>query len=229
VFVVGAVQLVLTAETSVAVREEGVASGLLLAVLGTTIVPYNFFLAAGLGVDSDLGSMRRGLALSFGVGALITSAIVVVGTVAGAFVGFDDLAVAISGTLGPGGGWIVGIGLFAAGISSATTAPLAAAVAGRELIGTERGGKWFKSTWLLVLLTGLAVTLIDLDLVGVIVVAQVINGLLLPFIALVIMVLANREALLGVDTNRWWQNLLGGGVLLFVFYKTGEFFYDLVV
>ena len=226
-FFIGAGQLLLGSSAVAAPRQ--VSADVLLAVLGTTIVPYNFFLAAGLGEASDLGSMRRGLGLSFGLGVLITACIVVVGTATVSFSSFGDVATTLTGAIGTSGRWVLGLGLFAAGLSSATTAPLAAAVAGRELLGIDRGGPWFRLIWLLVLVSGLMVALLDLEIVGVIVLAQVVNGLLLPFIALLVMVLANRSELLGNHTNRWWQNLLGGLVLLFIFYKAGEFFYDLLV
>ena len=206
----------------------GIDTGTLLALLGTTIVPYNFFLAAGLGSDSELADMRRGLWLSFGVGALITGCIVVVGSAAAEFTSFGDLGETLGGQLGDYGRLVLGVGLFAAGLSSATTAPLAAALAGQQLLGFGTRGRRFRVTWLAVLLCGLTVGLTDWNVVGVIVAAQVINGLLLPFIALVVFVLANRRGLLGKHTNRWWQNVVGAGVLAFVFYKTGQFFWTLL-
>ncbi|MGB3799127.1 MAG: divalent metal cation transporter, partial [Lewinella sp.] len=192
------------------------------------IVPYNFFLAAGLGSGGELIDMRRGLRLSFGVGLLVTASIVVVGVTASGFVSFEDLAVSLEAFLGEYGRLVLGAGLFAAGFSSATTAPLAAAMAGRELLSTgdktwRSGGSAFRATWLVVVVIGLLVALLQLDIVGVILAAQVINGLLLPFIAAVIFFLANRKDLLGEQTNTWWQNLIGILVLGILFYKTGEF------
>ena len=225
-FVVGAVRI---AGAEATVRgTDAIDAGMLLALLGTTIVPYNFFLAAGLGSESSLRDMRRGLGLSFGMGAVITACIVVVGSVAVTFTSFGDLGQTLGGVLGAYGQLILGIGLFAAGFSSATTAPLAAAVAGRELLGFATNDRWFRTTWLVVLLCGLIVALTNWDMVGVIVAAQVINGLLLPFIALVVFVLANRRSLLGEHTNSWWQNAVGAGVLVFIFYKAGEFFLHLL-
>ncbi|MBB4078771.1 Mn2+/Fe2+ NRAMP family transporter [Lewinella aquimaris] len=206
----------------------GVDPTVLFGLIGTTIVPYNFFLAAGLGSGSKLEDMRRGLGLSFGIGMVITAAILIVGSVAPVFVSFADLGDALENILGGYGKLALGAGLFAAGFSSAATAPLAAAVAGRELLGFDSGGWVFRGVWLSVLLTGLGVALLQLDIIGVIVIAQVINGLLLPFIALVVFVLANRRSLMGERVNRWWQNLLSGAVLLFIFYKAGEFLLGLL-
>ncbi|WP_420458700.1 NRAMP family divalent metal transporter [Neolewinella sp.] len=226
-FVVAAAHIA-SGENTVSVDGSGIDTSMLLALLGTTIVPYNFFLAAGLGTGSDLPDMRRGLGLSFGVGALITGCIVVVGSAAGSFISFGDLSATLQGVLGDYGRLVLGVGLFAAGFSSATTAPLAAALAGQQLLGFEPGGAKFRVTWIVVLLCGLTVGLTDWNMVGVIVAAQVINGLLLPFIALVVFLLANRRGLLGQHTNRWWQNAVGAGVLAFVFYKAGQFFWSLL-
>ena len=209
-----------------------VETDVILGLLGTTIVPYNFFLAAGLGAGGQLRDMRRGLLLSFGVGLVVTASIVTVGMTASGFVSFEDLAVSLEAFLGEYGRLVLGSGLFAAGFSSATTAPLAAAMAGRGLLATDdkrwrTGGSVFRATWLVVVIIGLLVALLDLDIVGVILAAQIVNGLLLPFIAAVILYLANRADLLQDNTNTWWQNLIGVSVLAVLFYKTGEFLVDL--
>ena len=200
----------------------------ILGLLGTTIVPYNFFLAAGLGTGGELRDMRRGLLLSFGVGWVVTASIVIVGVTASGFLSFEDLAVSLESFLGEYGRLVLGTGLFAAGFSSATTAPLAAAMAGRGLLATEdkrwrTGGSAFRATWIVVVVVGMLVALLELEIVGVILTAQIINGLLLPFIATVILYLANRADVLGNQTNTWWQNLIGVAVLAVLFYKTGEF------
>lgn len=204
----------------------------LLGLLGTTIVPYNFFLAAGLGDGGDLTDMRRGLLLSFGVGLLITAAIVIVGSTATSFISFTDLAGSVERTLGDYGRLVLAVGLFAAGFSSATTAPFAAALAGRGLLrggsAWQREGTAFRLTWGLVLVTGLLVGLLELDIVEVILVAQILNGLLLPFIALVILLLANRRSLLGESVNSWWQNALAIPVFLFLAYQTVVFLLGLL-
>ncbi|WP_262490639.1 NRAMP family divalent metal transporter [Neolewinella marina] len=204
----------------------------LLGLVGTTIVPYNFFLAAGLGDGGELPEMRRGLLVSFGLGWLITAAIVVVGSTTDAFASFGDLATGLQLTLGEYGRLVLAVGLFAAGFSSATTAPFAAAMAGRGLIGSgpgwETNGRAFRITWAVVLGVGLAVALLGLDIVGVILLAQIFNGLLLPFIAAVVLLLANRRSLLGEEVNSWWQNAIAVAVLAFLTYQTAVFFFGLI-
>ncbi len=227
-FLVAAIRVLLSGEGASA-SSGSMDATVVLALIGTTIVPYNFFLATGLGANSGLADMRRGLGLSFGVGCFITAAILIVGTAAATFVSFGDLANTLNDLLGPFGHLVLGVGLFAAGLSSATTAPLAAAMAARELLGQKANGSVYRGVWLVVLVAGLAVALLQLDIIGVIVAAQVVNGLLLPFLALVVFLLANRRSLLGKHVNQGWQNAIGVLVLLFIFYKAGEFLYKLAV
>ena len=196
----------------------------IIGLVGTTIVPYNFFLAAGLSKGQSLSEMRLGLAGSFLVGGIITLSIVLVGSVATSFTGFSDLASTLDAGLGRMSRAVLGFGLFAAGFSSAVTAPLAAALAGRELLGRKETdfantSSWFRGIWGGVLAVGLLVACLELDIVTVIIAAQVANGLLLPFIAAIVLVLANDRALLKDQVNAHWQNLAGLAVAGFLAYK----------
>ena len=226
-FVVAALQLLLGGGVNVATTPT-LDSAILLGLLGTTIVPYNFFLAAGLGAGAGLGDMRRGLGVSFAVGGLITAAILVVGGAAPSFTSFGDLAEVVSTSLGGYGPLVLGVGLFTAGFSSAATAPLAAALAARELLGLQTDGAGYRAVWLGVLATGTVVATLGMDLLGVILAAQVVNGLLLPLIAAVVLWLANRSSVLGDRVNGGWQNGAGALVLCFMGYKTLQFLYGLV-
>ncbi|MGB3545615.1 MAG: divalent metal cation transporter, partial [Saprospiraceae bacterium] len=102
----------------------------MLALAGTTIVPYNFFLALRLGRGQQLGAMRRGLALSFALGGVVTLAVLLTGRQLAEFDSFDQLAGVLRQAAGLAGPLFLGIGLCAAGFSSALTAPLAAAAGG---------------------------------------------------------------------------------------------------
>lgn len=205
--------------------KSGLQTATVLSVFGTTIVPYNFMLAAGLSPGQSLKAMRSGLGISFLVGGLITFGILLTGTVLDGFSDFTQLAAALDQQIGGFGRWLLGIGLFAAGFSSAITAPLAAAMAGRTLFeaSTEvpagnswsASGKWFRLTWVGVLALGLAVAVLELDIVSIILAAQVVNAFLLPFLAALVIYLGSRAELLGNSTNNWWQNL--GGLLIFVY------------
>ncbi|WP_173021480.1 NRAMP family divalent metal transporter [Lewinella sp. W8] len=227
IFMVVAVGLIAGEDSLAGQRQINPAT--VVALVGTTIVPYNFFLAAGLSHGQGLGEMRRGLFASFLVGAVITLSIILVGGVTDAFSGFEDLARTLDARMSGQGAVVLGFGLFAAGFSSAVTAPLAAAMAGRELIGREQSSDWenrgryFRLSWGGVLLIGLLVALLDLDIIGVIVAAQIANGLLLPFVAGLVLVFANDRALLIDKVNSGWQNLAGLGVAVFLAYKNADF------
>jgi Mn2+/Fe2+ NRAMP family transporter len=201
-----------------------VASATVIGLVGTTIVPYNFFLAAGLSKGQSLGEMRLGLVSSFLVGGSITLSILLVGSVATSFTSFADLARTLDASLGGMSKVVLGFGLFAAGFSSAVTAPLAAALAGRELLGRKdlaltNTSFGFRIIWGGVLAVGLLVACLELDIISVIIAAQVANGLLLPFIAAIVLVMANERVLLGERVNTWWQNTAGMLVAGFLAYK----------
>jgi Mn2+/Fe2+ NRAMP family transporter len=203
---------------------ESVLPATIIGLVGTTIVPYNFFLAAGLSKGQSLREMRFGLAGSFLVGGIITLSIVLVGSVATSFTSFADLARTLDANLGSMSKVVLGFGLFAAGFSSAVTAPLAAALAGRELLGRTDSDLastsfWFRIIWGGVLAVGLLVACLELDIISVIIAAQVANGLLLPFIAAIVLVLANDRSLLGDRINSQGQNMAGLLVAGFLAYK----------
>lgn len=200
---------------------------LAIGLIGTTIVPYNLFLAAGLSQDQELGTMRRGLRLSILSGGLITLAILVSGTTLQTEVfSFSALAEAFTVRLGAAGPYLLGVGLFAAGISSALTAPLATAMCGRTLFGrsdTEESpwaprGRYFRLAWLTVFGAGLSFALLDIQPVPAIIAAQAANGLLLPFVAIFLIRVANDRTLLGVHTNGPVRNALSLVVLVVVIF-----------
>lgn len=223
VFLVAAGQLVLG--DAPLVGNNVVNTNTIIGLVGTTIVPYNFFLAAGLSQGQQVGEMRIGLFMSFVVGGLITLGILVVGSVATSFTTFADLARTLDAMLGSWSKVVLGTGLFAAGFSSAVTAPLAAAIAGRELLLREPGEAsvvrqpWFRFIWGGVLGIGILVGLLEIDIVTIILAAQVANGFLLPLIAAIVLVYANDRSLLAERVNAWWQNLAGLLVAGFLAYK----------
>lgn len=202
--------------------------GLLTAValIGTTIVPYNLFLHAAAarerwpaGDAAALSAARTDTGVCVGLGGLVsililaTAAATVFGSGA-AIAGGADLARTIEPAFGSAARWLVGAGLFAAGLTSAITAPLAAAYAVAEVAGRPRRGLLFRSAALAVLAVGTMVALLGLDPVRLILVAQVANGVLLPVVAGFLLYTMNRGDLLGQHRNRLASNLLGGLVLV---------------
>ncbi len=177
----------------------------ILALVGTTVVPYNLFLGSALARGQTLGEMRFGLGVSVAIGVLITSAILVVGaTLAGAF-SFEALGETLAERLGPWARTGFAIGLFAAGLSSAVTAPLAAALTARGLFGEAGDRRWrpagwrFRAVWAVVLLAGAGFGLADIRPVPAILAAQAFNGALLPLVALFLLAAMNDADLLGAE------------------------------
>ena len=130
-----------------------------------------------------------------------------------------DMALAIEPAFGVTGRYLVGIGLFAAGLTSAITAPLATAYALSELLGKKNTDRAliFRGTALFVVLVGAAISLLGIRPVSMILIAQYANGLLLPIVAVFLLLVMNRKDLLGDHVNSLRANILGGGIVLITF------------
>jgi Mn2+/Fe2+ NRAMP family transporter len=135
---------------------------LVLGLVGTTVVPYNLFLGSALARDCKIEEMRWGLAVAVIGGGIISLGVLVVGSALGGGLEYERLAAVLSDRLGPGAGASLAIGLFAAGFTSAVTAPLAAALTARSILGEKDDPKWkesslrFRGVWLGVLAVGMA-------------------------------------------------------------------------
>ncbi len=173
---------------------------LVVALIGTTVVPYNLFLGSSLAVGQDEDDTRFGLAVAIGLGGLVTAAIVVVGSsVEGAF-SVDGVAEVLTRRLGQWAESLFAVGLCAAGLSSAVTAPLAAALTVRGACDADRwrvAGWRFRLVWASVLLTGLVFGLLGVRPVPAIVLAQALNGVMLPVVAIVVLLAVNEVATVG--------------------------------
>jgi len=197
-----------------------------IALIGTTIVPYNLFLHASAARerwpgrdDAALKEARRDTQVSVGLGGLISIFILVTAAASLFASGLAiksgaDLAQAIEPAYGPGAQYLIGIGLLAAGLSSAITAPMAAAYAVCELSRQPPRGAVFRAVALVILVIGSGMALLGFNPLTVILTAQVANGILLPAVAVFLLVAMNRRSLLGDHVNTPLQNVLGGAVLL---------------
>lgn len=200
-----------------------------IALIGTTVVPYNLFLhtnavaqkwPASIPLAQALREARLDTGLSIGLGGLITLAILSTAAAAFfhtglAFTG-DSMAVQLEPLLGSWARYVFAAGLFAGGLTSAITAPLAAAFAVTGALGwrSHLEATGFRVILLLVLLTGTAFAALGTRPLTAILFAQVANGLLLPVIAIFLLVVMNRSAVLGAHANGLLANLLGGFVVL---------------
>ena len=194
---------------------------LVLGLVGTTVVPYNLFLGSALARDSNLGEMRWGLALAIGGGGLISLGVLIVGSALGGGLEYERLADVLAERLGPGAEASLALGLFAAGFTSAITAPLAAAITARSLLGENNDPRWaegslrYRAVWLGVLATGMAFGIVGVRPIPVIILAQAFNGLLLPLVAVFLWIAVNDRDLLGeTGVNSRVQNVIMGAVTL---------------
>lgn len=180
---------------------------LVIGLIGTTIVPYNLFLGSGIGQHQSIAEMRWGIAVAVVIGGLISMAILVAGTgLTGEFT-FQNVAASLSARLGAWAGWLFAFGLFAAGFTSALTAPLAAAVTGKSLLNWPESSATYRAVWLTVMGVGLLFGLLNVKPVPVIILAQAVNGVLLPFVTIFLLLAVNTPGVLSETyRNSLWQN-----------------------
>jgi manganese transport protein len=163
---------------------------LLLGLVGTTVVPYNIFLGSGISKGQTVPMMRVGLAISILVGGLITGFILIAGTAITDFSSFTNLYNDFKVKVGKGAAISLALGLFAAGFSSAITAPYASAVIARTVFEAKEE-KNIRAVWMAVLLTGFFIGLSGVRPIPVILAVQAINGLILPLLVVFLILVIN--------------------------------------
>ena len=196
-----------------------------IALIGTTIVPYNLFLHAAAAREKwpggqGVAAARVDTAVSVSLGGLVS--ILIMATAAGSLFQTEteirnaaDMAGAIAPVFGQAARYLVGVGLLAAGLTSAITAPMATGYAVSELFGSRTSKpRLFKIVALAVVVAGGVIGMLDIKPVALILIAQYANGLLLPIIAVFLMVVMNRKSLLGDHANGLASNIAGGVVVI---------------
>lgn len=196
---------------------------IIIGLIGTTVVPYNLFLHASLVKEKwktkeDLSSAKKDTFISIILGGIVSMAIIVAatattnGNIANAF----DLAKGLEPLYGEYAKYLLGIGLFAAGITSAITAPLAAAYVAKSCFGWKGTLKdyRFRVVWAIILVLGVVFSSLQFKPVEVITFAQVANGLLLPIVAIFLVWIVNKSAILGSYKNTLFQNILAITIIL---------------
>ena len=199
---------------------------LVVGLVGTTVVPYNLVLHAAAvserwSGEEDIPSARRDLVLSIGLGGVVSMAVLITaaGTLGGSgaqVTSAADMAASLEPMLGRWARTVFAVGLFAAGMTSAITAPLAAAYATAGALGWRRDLRdaRFRAVWASVLGVGVTLSLAGLQPVPAILFAQAANGILLPAVAVFLLVAVNDRRWMGVRANGWLANVTGGVVVL---------------
>lgn len=197
-------------------------SGLLvLGLIGTTVVPYNLFLGSGIARGQTIAELRLGLGISVVFGGIISMGIVIVGAATVGAFSYEALVSTLSSKLGSWAGVFFSLGLCAAGFSSAVTAPLAAAVTARGLFARRDDERWrtrggrYRSIWGGVLLIGIGFGMADVQPIPAIILAQALNGIVLPFAAVFLFVVVNDRQMMGErHVNGLLSNTLAGLVVI---------------
>lgn len=193
-----------------------------LALIGTTIVPYNLFLHSNAarerwrGADR-LGEARADLGIAIVLGGLISMAILITGAAQfGAAIDSPaQMAVMLEPLLGRWATTFFAIGFFAAGMTSAITAPMAAAYAVSGVLGwvQDLRSPLVRIVWMTVMAIGVGFTLTNVQPVPAIVFAQAANAILLPAIAIFLMIVMNDRRQLKGSTNGVLANVMGGAIV----------------
>ena len=199
----------------------------IIALVGTTVVPYNLFLHSSLVKEKWKSASELSLAKSDTVVAILIGGLVSISIIISAAANQSievlnavDLAESLKPLYGNLAKYLVSIGLFAAGITSSITAPLAAAYVVRGCLGwkTDRKDKRFKWVWGIVLLLGVVFSTIGFKPIEIIKFAQIANGLLLPIIAGILLWMVNQKPILKDHVNSKLQNVIGFVIVLFALF-----------
>ncbi|GAB2772136.1 Nramp family divalent metal transporter [Rhabdobacter roseus] len=188
------------------------AAVLITGLVGTTVVPYNLFLASGIGKGQSVAEMRQGIILAVLIGGIISVCILLGGTLVQGTFSYQNAAEVLSVRLGTYGRSLYAIGLLGAGFTSVVTAPFAAALTTRSLLGFDQAQS--RRVWQGVLLMGFFFGLLDTRPIPIIIAAQAANGLLLPFITWQIIRATSDARILPLHRNTRLQKFLLGLIFL---------------
>ncbi len=191
------------------------------ALIGTTVVPYNLFLHAALVTkkwtgSKDLKYVQIDTVISVCLGGLVSIAILITGSLGSAekIDSVLDLAKSLEPLLGKAAPYFLGIGLFAAGITSSITAPLAGALVICGCFGWNNAlnSNPMRWTFSLIILLGVIFASLGIKPVELITIAQLTNGILLPVLSTFILWVVNNRKLMNKYKNGVVLNILGFGI-----------------
>jgi len=202
---------------------------LILGIIGTTVVPYDLFLGSGI-VDKTqtIKEARLGLSISIILGGIISMSIMTVGSSISEGMGPEFLknldfdfklmksGLYLNSHINDYAVYIFGFGMFAAGFTSAITAPLASAITARSIFPR---GDWrpksfrFQGIAVGILLVGVFFGMKQIKPVPAIILAQALNGLILPFISVFMLIIINNPRIMKNKLNSHFSNILLGIVV----------------
>lgn len=208
---------------------------MLIALIGTTIAPWmQFYLQASVvekGIkieeykyskwDVIIGSIIVNIVAFF---LILTSAIIFFKFGANHVQTAEQAAIALQPLAGNYATYLFAFGLLNASIFAASILPLSTAYSVCEGIGFESGiNKKFKDApqfytiYTLLIVLGAAIILIPgINLIGVMYISQVLNGMLLPIILIFMLSLINKKSLMGKHVNSTFYNWISWGAVIVI-------------
>ena len=184
----------------------------IVGLLGTTVVPYNLFLHAALVAQSPnvpFAAIKKDTLAAIGLGGIISLCIIISAAAieeGTAVKNALDLGKALEPLYGTAAPLLMQFGFFAAGLTSALTAPMAAAFVVSECFGMPKEGWGYRITAFAVLAVGVYFTTTGIVPIEIIRFAQIANGILLPVIGLLLLFMVNNSQLMRGATPSKLQN-----------------------
>jgi NRAMP (natural resistance-associated macrophage protein)-like metal ion transporter len=207
-------------------QTDGAYVAMLIGLVGTTIAPWMQFYQQAAVVEKriDVDELRY-TRIDVVMGCIVTDVVAFSIVMACAATlhkqgisiqTADQAALALAPLAGQYASWLFAFGLFNASLFAAAILPLSTAYFVTESAGWESGldRKWGEAKqfyWLFtgIVAVGAGVVLIPkLPLIRIMLVSQIVNGMLLPFILIYMLRLANDEKLMGVHRNGRWFNVI---------------------
>ncbi|MHB1016677.1 MAG: Nramp family divalent metal transporter [Coriobacteriia bacterium] len=205
-----------------------------IGLTGTTIAPWMQFLLQSNIVDKGTTVREWRLArwdvmLGAVAANLIACAIIITTATilhpAGIVItGAEDAARALAPLAGPYAEMLFSVGLLSASLLAAAVLPLTSAYAICEAFGWESGldRDWseapiFNGLYTFIIVTSAAIILIPgLSLIAIMLVSQVVNGILLPFLLIFMMIIINDRTIMGRHVNSRLNNALAWATIVIV-------------
>jgi len=218
---------------------EGTYVAMLIGLVGTTIAPWMQFYQQAAVVEKRINvDQLRFTRIDVVMGCIVTDVVAFSIVMACAATlhkqgisiqTADQAALALAPLAGKYASWLFAFGLFNASLFAAAILPLSTAYFVTESFGWESGldRKWNEARqfyWLFtgIVAVGAGVVLIPrLPLIRIMLVSQIVNGVLLPFVLIYMLRLANDEKLMGVHRNGRWFNLIAWTTTVVMIVLTG--------
>ena len=193
-----------------------------MGLIGTTLIGMNLILHSITTADKyegveSLPDARFDIRFNIIIGIIITASILITsGTVlygtGTEMSGALTFTKSLEPVLGTWARYVGDVGLFAAGLSSAIAVGYTFKTIFSALFHWEGGAECLKAKILaiVVIVFGTVLAMINTKPAAIIVLAQAISGFILPFIAILFMIIGNNKKLLGEHTNSVARNILGG-------------------